>query len=217
MEDASDRRDVGGRRVDAAAPPVPGPGSEPVPNPVETRKQVAAVYERHGAELWRFVLGVVRDPDVAGDVMQATLSKALEAGHGVRPERLKAWLFRVAYHEALGLRRRRKAGDSALRRLATLGRAAAPGPGLPDERLILGETVAAVREALGALPEDQRRVVVARVYDGKTFAQIARDSGLPLGTVLTRMRLALDKLRRALRPSGDGDGGGATLPDGEAS
>ena len=41
---------------------------------------------------------------------------------------------------------------------------------------------------------------MARVYDDKTFAQIARETGLPLGTVLTRMRLALDKLRLALRP-----------------
>ena len=49
------------------------------------RAGVVACYEEHGAELGRFVLGVVRDPDLAGDVMQATLSKALELGHTARP------------------------------------------------------------------------------------------------------------------------------------
>ena len=57
-----------------------------------------------------------------------------------------------------------------------------------------------VRKALGGLPEEQRRVVLARVYDDKTFAEIAGEFGLPLGTVLTRMRRALEKLRRTMSP-----------------
>ena len=54
------------------------------------------------------------------------------------------------------------------------------------------------RSALGALPAEQSKVVWARMYEDKTFVQIAKESGLPLGTVLTRMRLALEKLRRTL-------------------
>jgi len=57
----------------------------------------------------------------------------------------------------------------------------------PEEPLIRGETVEAVREALKQLPEEQRRVVLARIYEEKTFAEIAGEFGLPLGTVLTRM------------------------------
>jgi RNA polymerase sigma factor (sigma-70 family) len=169
------------------------------------RARVVSLYETHGEELRRFVLGVVRDPDLTGDVMQATFSKALELGHTAHPETLKGWLFRVAFHEALASRRRRLSGDRALRRLADLGRAGAQADH-PDDGLIRGETVDAVRRALGALPDPQRRVVLARVYDDKTFAQIARESGLPLGTVLTRMRLALNKLRDALRADDETDG-----------
>ena len=58
----------------------------------------------------------------------------------------------------------------------------------------------ALRKALGELPAEQGRVVWARMYEDKTFAQIAEEFGLPLGTVLTRMRLALEKLRRTLHP-----------------
>lgn len=167
----------------------------------QIRGRVIALYEAHGEELRRFVLGVVRDPDLAGDVMQATFSKALELGHTARHETLKGWLFRVAFHEALASRRRRRTDDRARRRLVDLGRNGNAGAQAdhPDNGLIRGETIDAVRQALGALPDPQRQVVLARVYDDKTFAQIARESGLPLGTVLTRMRLALSKLRDALR------------------
>jgi len=167
----------------------------------QLRSRVASLYETHGAELRRFVLGVVRDPDLAGDVMQATLSKALELGHTARPESLKGWIFRVAYHEALALRRRGLSADRAYRRLAGLGLAGHTGANCdqPVDGLIQDEKIAAVRQALGALPDPQRRVVLAHVYDDKTFAEIAGEAGLPLGTVLTRMRLALDKLRNVLR------------------
>jgi len=200
MVDANDRTGQGGRHVEPAAGPVS------VSDPAEARAYVLAAYEEHGPELRRFVLGVVRDPDAAGDVMQAALSKALELGHTARPETFKGWLFRVAFHEALAARRRHQAGAAAVRRLADLGLAATSGAARPDEGLIRVETVEAVRRALGDLPDEQRRVVVARVYGDQTFAQIANDAGLPLGTVLTRMRLALKKLRHALRPAaGDGD------------
>jgi RNA polymerase sigma-70 factor (ECF subfamily) len=164
----------------------------------EVQTRVQALYASHSEELRRFVLGVVRDPDLTSDVMQATFSKALELGHLVHPETMKGWLFRVAFHEALELRRRRLAGDTARRKLADLGLVRSQEAVRPDHSLILGETVATVRKALGSLPTEQRRVVEARIYDDKTFAEIARDQKLPLGTVLTRMRLALKRLRDAL-------------------
>ena len=206
MPDASDQTRGGGPDDGDLARAVTAPrtiDATPmlVPTEAEVRARVISLYETHGEELRRFVLGVVRDTDLTGDVMQATFSKALELGHTARPETLKGWLFRVAFHEALAARRRRLSGARACRRLADLGRA---GNGdartdRPDDGLIRGETIDAVRRALGELPDPQRRVVLARVYDDKTFAQIARESGLPLGTVLTRMRLALNKLRDALQ------------------
>jgi RNA polymerase sigma-70 factor (ECF subfamily) len=159
--------------------------------------QVAALYAEHGAELRRFVLGVVRDPELAGDVLQATFARASERGHTARPETIKGWLFQVAFREALTARRRRESRDQANRRLAALGLPAAEAP---EDGLIRRETVEAVRRALESLPDEQEKVVRARLYEDKTFAEIAREAGLPLGTVLTRMRLALEKLRRTLGP-----------------
>ena len=67
---------------------------------------VASLFAEVADELRRFVLGVVRDPELADDVMQATFVKAVEHGHEARAETARGWLFRVAFHEALAARRR---------------------------------------------------------------------------------------------------------------
>ena len=161
--------------------------------------RVASLYADLAVELRRFVLGVTRDPDLADDVMQATFVKSLEHGHDVRPETARGWFFRVALHEALASRRRAASRDRGNRRLSQFTNRPDDSPDAP---LIRGETVLAVREALRSLPEGQRKVILARVYEGKTFAQIAGDDELPLGTVLTRMRRGLEKLRKTMRPGG---------------
>ncbi len=171
--------------------PVDGTAKAGTPPPA------AALFADLAGELRRFVLGVVRDPDLADDVIQATFVKAAERGHEARAETARGWLFRVAFHEALAARRREGTRDRGARRLASFRPVPAAGP---DEGLIRAETVEAVRKALGTLSEDQLRVVRARVFEEKTFAQIAGETGLPLGTVLTRMRRALEKLRRTMRP-----------------
>jgi DNA-directed RNA polymerase specialized sigma24 family protein len=56
-----------------------------------------------------------------------------------------------------------------------------------------------VRAALVTLPLEQQQIVQLRIYDERTFADIAAELGIPLGTALTRMRLALEKLRAALK------------------
>ena len=177
-------------------PSVPHAASPKSGGTVDTTR-LLALYESHGPELRRFILGVTRDPELTNDVIQATYAKAVELGHTARPETFKGWLFRVAFHEALTARRRRDARNQGVRRLADLGGHTGERP---DERLIRDETIEAVRQALGDLPPEQQRVVWARMYEDKTFAEIAQEFRLPLGTVLTRMRLALEKLRRSLRP-----------------
>src|ERR1700722_11666213 len=94
-------------------------GRSRVVNPGETTAAswAESLFLAHGAELRRFVLGVVRDPSLADDVLQATFVKAIELGHTARTETLKGWLFRVAYHEALAVRRRQGVKDKAYRKL----------------------------------------------------------------------------------------------------
>jgi RNA polymerase sigma-70 factor (ECF subfamily) len=153
---------------------------------------VAALYVEHGEELRRFLLGILRDAQLTADVLQLAFAKMVQRGHETRAETRKAWLFRVAYHEAMAIRRREGVGERVLRRVAWHSNGAA-GPA--DEPVIRFEAVTAVREALEQLPPDQRQVVRMRIYEEKTFATIAEELKIPLGTALGRMRSALIKLR----------------------
>ncbi|HEX4150338.1 MAG TPA: sigma-70 family RNA polymerase sigma factor, partial [Pirellulales bacterium] len=68
----------------------------------------------------------------------------------------------------------------------------------PAMQVVHRETAERVRAALDRLPKEQRQVVRLRMHEQKKFATIAQELNLPLGTVLTRMQLALRKLRKLL-------------------
>ena len=157
---------------------------------------VAALYVDHAEQLRRFLLGLLRDPSLANDVLQATFAKAVQAGHTACAESRKAWLFQVAYNEAAAVRRRQAVVSRASGQLAWSRRVAEDAA---DEPLIRLETVEVVRAALAELPAKQRQVVRMRIYEEKTFARIAEELGIPLGTALARMRAALEKLRKSTR------------------
>ncbi len=156
---------------------------------------VAELFARHGEELKRFLIGMLRDPHLASDMVQAAFAKLAEKGHDTREESRKAWLFRVAYNEAMLVKRREKTGDKVVERLGwtkpTSGHSA-------DEPVIRFEAVELVRQAMDELPAKQRQVVHMRIYEEKTFAVIAEELDIPLGTALARMRSALKKLREKL-------------------
>jgi RNA polymerase sigma factor (sigma-70 family) len=163
---------------------------------------VAELYDRYAEEIGSFLRGVLRNSDLAAEALQNTFAKAVESGHTAREETLKGWLFRVAFHEAALLRRRGQVHERSLRQMARNSPAANDTAEQPHERLARDETLAEVRRALRELPPDQRQVVQMRIYEEKSFAEIAADLSLPLGTVLTRMRLAMQKLSRHMRPPG---------------
>jgi RNA polymerase sigma-70 factor (ECF subfamily) len=159
---------------------------------------VAELYAKHQAELRSFLVGVLRDSHLANDALQATFAKAVEVGHTAVRESLKGWLFRVALNEALAIRRRQQTRDRVLQQAAWSRPRASESP---VETAARSETVDIVRAALDELPPEQRQVVCMRIYEEKTFAKIAEELALPLGTVLSRMQLAIRKLRVKLEQS----------------
>ena len=161
--------------------------------------EVRRWHEQWAGELRAFLWGMTRDNAVADDLLQATFTRALEAGHSASGDTVRGWLFRVAYNEVLQWRRRMGVRQRGLGEMAS--RMLPSDEWRPWSGVLQREQIDRVRAALRKLPEEQRRVVEQRIYEEKTFARIAEESGLPLGTVLTRMRLALEKLSRALRES----------------
>lgn len=158
---------------------------------------IAAMYAAHGPELQRFLLGVLRDAALSSDCLQATFAKLLERGHESRPETRRAWLFKVAFQEAMLAKRKAATGDRVLRKAAWSRQQESD---LPDGSLLKVESVEQVRKAMEQLPPEQRQVVRMRIYEEKTFAVIAEELDIPLGTALGRMRTAMQKLRKVLEP-----------------
>ena len=156
---------------------------------------VSALYLEHAEELRRFLVGVLRDAQLAADVLQATFAKAIQVGNTSREETRKAWLFRVAYHEAMAIRRRQGVDGRAMQQIAWSRPGAARSA---DEPVLRFETVETVRRAIDELPAAQREVLQQRIYAEKTFAEIAKELKIPLGTALARMRAAMAKLRTKL-------------------
>lgn len=164
---------------------------------------VAALYVEFSESLRRFLLGVLRDSQLANDALQATFAKLVERGDDTRPESRRAWLFQVAYREALAIRRKQAVRDRVHAGNQDVAQQPDHRGRLPvtgEDLVIQVETVEAVRRAVDQLPAAQRDVVRLRIYHDMTFAQIAERLQIPLGTALGRMRAALQKLRQALAP-----------------
>lgn len=158
---------------------------------------VVGLFLEHEQSLRRFLQGVLRNPQAANDALQTTFTRLMERGHEVRPESLKSWLYRVAFHEAIQLRRQGQRSERILQRAAWSRQ---PESRAPEEPLIQFEQVERVRLALTKLPPAQQQIVRMKMYEDKTFAEIAKELGIPLGTALARMRAALTKLKQQLHP-----------------
>ncbi len=157
---------------------------------------VHQLFETYVRELRAFLTGVLRDHDLVEDVIQLTFSKALQSGGQSKEETRKGWLFRVAYHEAMGLIRRNNIHKKSLTNLSQT--TSTYWTETPEQQLLDRENIKEIRMALENLPENQQAVVIARIYEGKTYNEIAQELGLPLGTVLTRMRIAIKTLSKQI-------------------
>lgn len=155
------------------------------------------IYEPHAKELMAFLIGVLRDPHEATEVSQIVFQRLLESGHQSRTESQKHWLFKVALREAQALKRKAANRDRHLKSYFQI-RDGAIDVSSSEFDLIRAEEITRLKQFFTQLPIDQKQIVQRRFYEDKSFATIAAELKVPLGTVLSRMRLALDKLRKWL-------------------
>lgn len=164
--------------------------------------QFSVWHGQFAGDLRAFLCGVLKDPEAADEALQRTWVKLWQAGTTVEPGKIRGWLFQVAYREALQLRRSRQLQTRKLAEWVTLKRIQQQSTNDPvAQELIDHEEQVALKAALETLPEEQRQVVRQRLGDDRTFQQIADEQFLPLGTVLTRMRLAMAKLQKIFKRS----------------
>lgn len=160
-----------------------------------------ALYDRYGALVFSVSLRVLYDRQLAEDVTQEVFLRLWRrpGSYDSARGRFISWLMSVTRNRAIDERRRLKRRgrleerDDVVPELPSEGRFRDP-----LEEAALAEERRALREAMTRLPPPQREVLDLAYFAGLTQVEIAQRTGQPLGTVKTRVRLGMQKLRESL-------------------
>ena len=149
---------------------------------------VRQLYERHGPALLAYARSFAADRSQAEDAVQQVFLKLLR-GETETPDAPLAYLYRAVRNTALNSRRtiKRDASLDAVEHWFS-------------HRGGNQEAALALQSSLAELPDEQREVVIMRIWSGLTLNEIATATGAPLNTVASRYRYALEKLRERLKP-----------------
>jgi RNA polymerase sigma factor (sigma-70 family) len=154
----------------------------------------AAFLRRFQGRVYGLALTMLRDPDLAEEVAQETFVRAWRhaATYDARRGRVATWLLAIARNLAIDRARMRSPTPVDPDVIASQLDLAYEDPPIDlSERDRL-------RRAMSALPDEQRRALVLATYAGRTALEISELDGVPLGTVKTRIRSAMLKLRQSL-------------------
>jgi RNA polymerase sigma-70 factor, ECF subfamily len=137
--------------------------------------------------IYNFILRMINDRDEAMDLCQDCFMKAYRELRTLKDrDRFSSWLYRIAHNTCLS-RLRKDNGKVWVEIDANTG-----GKHVPVENRL------AIEKALGQLPEDQREVVILKVFQSLKFDEIAAIQGAPVSTVKSRLYMAFEKLRSIL-------------------
>jgi RNA polymerase sigma factor (sigma-70 family) len=174
---------------------------------IEQDQRISEAIEREQTRLRNFIRRRVPDREDAEDILQEVFYELIETYRLMRPvEQVSAWLFTVARNRITDLFRKKRpeslsgpvavadAGEELV--LEDLLPSPDAGPEAAYTRSVL---VDALGEALDELPREQREVFVAHEIEGRSFKELAAETGVGLNTLLTRKHYAVLHLRRRLQ------------------
>jgi len=173
----------------------------------EQDERISAAIDRDKNRLRNFIRRRVADPSDAEDILQEVFYELVETYRLMKPiEQVGAWLFRVARNRITDLFRKRKpeastndpvvAEEGEFLTLEDLLPSRVAGPEPAYARTVL---LAELEDALEELPDEQREVFLAHEVEGRSFKELAVETGLSVNTLLSRKRYAVIHLRERLR------------------
>jgi len=158
------------------------------------REALRVLYRRHGRQVYGLALRIVRDGSTAEEVTQDVFVRVWDRAGTYRQEkaRVTTWILRIARNRAIDILRSR----APARELRPWDwETDEPDPA---DQFDLSEQQDEVRRAMDCLPPAQKAALRLAFYQGHTHREISAELGVPLGTVKTRIRDALLKLREQL-------------------
>jgi RNA polymerase sigma factor (sigma-70 family) len=173
---------------------------------LEQDQRISDVVRREQARLRHFIRRRVPDPRDAEDILQDVFYELVEANRLLMPiEHVTGWLFRVARNRITDLFRKKQperlgdtalAADDELLQLEDL----LPSPEAgPEAQYARGVLLDQLERALDELPQEQREVFVAHELEGRSFKDMAAETGVSINTLLSRKRYAVRHLRERLQ------------------
>jgi len=170
---------------------------------VEARAEaLGELYDRYSRLVFSLALNSVGDPATAEEVTQDVFLRVWQRAGQYRADRAKVstWLTSITRHRAIDqLRRRGSRPEQHSVAWAELSPGTEPSVNGPEQSAALAMERAQVRAAIAQLSEEQKQVLALAYFQGLTQSQIAETLDLPLGTVKTRIRLGMQKLREMLQ------------------
>jgi RNA polymerase sigma factor (sigma-70 family) len=173
----------------------------------EQDERISEAIDRDKTRLRNFIRRRVADPSDAEDILQEVFYELVETYRLMKPiEQVGAWLFRVARNRITDLFRKRKpeastndpvvAEEGEFLTLEDLLPSRDAGPEAAYARTVLLEEL---EDALAELPDEQREVFLAHEVEGRSFKDLAVETGLSVNTLLSRKHYAVIHLRERLQ------------------
>lgn len=143
---------------------------------------------------------LLRDADDAEDAVQDAFLRAIRHFDGFRGVNGRAWLLTIVRNTCLTRLRERRAGAEKVEFDEEFHTAEDESQG-PEAEMSRRAAAESVREGLDRLPVEYREALVLRELEGLSYKEIAQVSGVPIGTVMSRLARGRQQLLRALRPT----------------
>jgi RNA polymerase sigma factor (sigma-70 family) len=161
---------------------------------------LAVLYRRHGPACYRLACRVTVNDTLAEDAVQEAFTGLWRdpAGYLRAHGSVRTWLMGLTHHKAVDLVRKEAAQHRRRRDVYAVQRALDPPGSDPAEEAWAGIRAETVRAAVAELPETQRHALALAYFGGYTQREIAQLTGVPLGTVKTRMVAAMRRLQLRL-------------------
>ncbi len=168
------------------------------------RNAISRLIERHTRRVRDYIRMMVKDNDVADDILQETFIKAvrfIDEGQYSDNGKFLSWILRIAHNQVIDYFRAQKQNRQVNESNAgynVLGTLRFAEQNIED-RMVADQIEADVRSLVEMLPDEQREVVMMRYFSGLSFKEIAEQTNVSINTALGRMRYALINLRRMIR------------------
>ena len=163
---------------------------------------LARMYDRYASFLFGLILAIVHKHPEAEDLLQEVFVQVWERADTYDPDRggVYAWLVTLTRNRAIDRTRSRGYKDQIRETTDTYDVFVDPvtDEANPLENSVLSDRAALVKKALKQIPADQRKIIEVAYFNGLSQSEIAETFELPLGTVKSRMRLGMIKLKDLL-------------------